>query len=283
VEIGADCFRDSLDFLGRSFPVGSKLLHLWGSLTATGDQPAILDAVPGSQFFRACPPTFGGVWQITTTAIEYRRDAGEGTLLPLADIAISQVPAGLAFTRRTVMQLQVFANDGVDTRMFFMDANQSITIVAQEVCVRWMAPPGTQDIEGRTVPADRNLPRAGLVIDAFVGTSLSRIEQPPGDNSSVIFTTHLAVPATVRGVVEIPPYAQEVTVYQAATTGTASVSWEQHYGNPNTGSVEVGALPFMPGLRRTQPESGMFNASHLRTDIDPDNARFFSLRWVVRP
>lgn len=282
-----NCVFDLAGFHGRSLDVGGKMLHLWGVVSPDTDVAgSFRNTVPGPQFFRKCPPASAGLWQITTSAVEYRRDTRNQPLDPLPDSAISLLPGGTVapFTRRTITQLQVSANDGVDQRIFEMDANQSITIVAQDVCVRWMAPEGTVDV--LSLPGEQlaNLGRVGAVFDAFLGTSISRIESTPGNNSSAALTRYLFVPAGVRASLEIPSYAQDVTIYQDPSFGTSAVMWTMMWGDPNVGSaaIPLAALPFLPGLRRTAP-TPLPNASHLWTDIDPDFGRFFTLRWTIRP
>lgn len=162
-----------------------------------------------------------------------------------------------------------------------MDANQSITIVAQDVCIDWLGPAGTRDVQGWNAEQRANAPLSGLAIDCFLDISLTRIESAPGANSTVTLTKHLFVPAATIGAIAIPAYAQSVTISQEPTLGTASVMWTQIYGNP--AFLTLAALPFIPGQRQTTQQSLLSNASHLRTDIDPDFARFFTLAWVIRP
>lgn len=274
-------------FSGRSRPAASKLAHVWASVSPTAATPGnyIIPFVEGSQLFRKCHVAGEpGNWQITTTAVEYQRDSNEGpALLPLPDTAITQIPAGLNPVRRTQIQLFVTASDGAGIRKFYMDCNQSLSITAQECCVHWFWPPNSVDVQGLLPPPRDALTRTGLVVDAFIDAGVSRIESAPGSNSTCTFTTHLSVAAGQVGVTEIPPYAQAVTIYQALALGSASVVWTQHYGDPTTGSIEVGAFPFIVGQRRTQQAGFLGNVTHLVTDVDPDNARLFTLVWLIRP
>lgn len=293
---GNNCAPDLTGFAGRSEPVASRIFHLWGSISPGGDQSTYLDPTRSAPVANMCRGHDGGVWQITTTAKEYRRLVEEGTALPLLDTAISDVPVGVdPFTRRTVVQLRVYASDGVDEREFEMDANQSITIVAQDVCAYWLGPrgetaggaddnTGMRDVLNLQGP-ERNLPRSGMVIDAFLGVSVSRIEQPPGHNSEVLLTKHLFVPEGERGSIAIPAYANRVTIYQEPTLGSSSVMWTQTLGDPNgvSGFMTLAALPFIVGERKTEPEAILPNASHLWSDIDNDADRFFTLVWTIRP
>jgi len=280
------CETSARIFSGRSSVAGGKGLHLWGAVAPiTGLQSAYVEAGAGFQIFNDCPKS-PGLWQITSAVAEYVRQSGEGSLLPLDETALTQTPVGVQPShRRTQIQLRVNASDGTSGRMFDMDANQSITVVAQSVCVDWLGPPGTLDVQYFTAAQRAAVPLTGMVVDSFLGVSLSRIEESPGENSTAVLTRHLYVPAATRGSIQIPPYAQEVTIYQAPTLGISSVMWTQTYGDPNglSGSMAIGALPFIVGQRRTQQESTIPNASHLWTDIDPDTDRFYTLSFTIRP
>lgn len=285
VELDVECLERAAPFGGRSAPVGFRGFHFWGSVApGDGTLEQWVDPIAGSQLFRQCPMP-PGLWQITTTAVEYRRSAGEGILLPLSDNAYLEVPTGVTpFTRRSgMMQLEVSANDGVDQRLFQMDCNQSIVVVAQSVCINWWGPPGTQDVQGRVPQAS---PLTGFVCDSFIGVALSRIEEDPGNNSTAILTKHLFVPAGERASIPIPAYAESVTIYQEPTLGAAAVMWTQTLGDPNSASgfLSQAALPFLAGQRMTTQQMIMPNASHLWTDADLTvGGRFFTLAWVIRP
>lgn len=302
IRIDDECLAPALRMGARSVVVGAKTIHLWASVApggtvATWLDPPLSSAPVESQIFNVCSTATAGLWQITTTAAEYRRNAGEEGLLPLPDSAIRQIPAGLApYTKRTIMGLRVWANDGADLRQFDMDANQSIMIVAQSVCIAWTGPRNTVGTDAANTVEILGMPdamrerapigeRTGIVVDSFLGVSLARIEENAGDNSEVLCTRHLFVPAATRGSLEIPPYANEVIIYQEPTLGTSSVMWTQTLGDPNggSGSIALAALPFIVGQRRTQQESILPNVSHLQTDIDPDNTRFFTAVFKVRP
>lgn len=275
-------------YSARSFPVGAKGAHLFGSIATDGNEPQATYADPSifGALWRDCISGIPGLWQITTTAKEYRRLITEAGVVALPDTAISDIPAGVApFTRRTVVQARVQANDGADERVFDMDANQSIAIVAQEVCVYWLGPSGMVDLLHFTAAQRNAITRSGMVIDCFFGLSLSRIEQQPGSNESVTLTRHLFVPATTRGSIAIPSYARAVTIFQEPTLGTSSVMWTQTLGDPNGGSgfMTLAALPFIPGERKTEPEELLPNASHLWSDVDNQFDRFFTISWLIRP
>lgn len=278
--------NDPLLYGARSFPVGAKGVHLWGSIAPDATQATYTDPSIFAMLWRDCADASGGLWQVTTTVKEYRRNVSDVATLPLPDTAISQVPAGVEpFTRRTVVQVRIQANDGADERLFDMDANQSISVVAQRVCVYWLGPSGMVDLLNFTAAQRESLRRTGMVIDAFLGLSLSRIEQQPGSNESVTLTRHLYVPAGSRGSIAIPPYARQVTIYQEPTLGSSSIMWTQTLGDPNgvSGFMTLAALPWIVGERKTEPEAVLPNASHLWSDVDNQSDRFFTLVWTIRP
>lgn len=302
IRIDDDCLAPALRMGARSVVVGAKTIHLWATVAPDGTvatwlDPPLSSAPVESQIFNVCSTAAAGLWQITSTAVEYRRQVSETPTLPLPDSAIRQLPAGIApYTKRTIMGLRVWANDGADLRQFDMDANQSCTIVAQSVCIAWTGPRNTVGTDAANTVEILGMPdglrelapigtRTGMVVDSFLGVALSRIEEEPGDNSVVLCTRHLFVPLATRGSIEIPPYANEVTIYQEPTLGTSSVMWTQTLGDAAglSGSIALASLPFIVGERRTEQESILPNVSHLRTDLDNDFNRFFTLVFRVRP
>lgn len=277
---------DGFPYLGRSVVLGSKHTHLWGATASpTATRAAFQRFVQGDIFIPTCTHGPAGLFQITSAAREFQRASAEVTIFPLGDNAANQPPAGVdPPTLRTQVQLRVTANDGTSTRVFEMDCNQSICIVAQDVCVQWLGPVGTRDVQNWTTVQLAGAGLTGFVFDAFLEVGVSRIEAAPGDNSSVILTQHLPVPANTVPTIAIPAYAEAVTIYQAVTLGNASVMWTQHIGDPAgiAGSMEIGAIPFIPGQRKTQPNIELGHATHLQPDID-NAERFFTLVWTIRP
>lgn len=223
-----------------------------------------------------------GLWQVTTSVTEYLRSAQEGTLNPLQEQALNDPALGLPanFSRRSQIKLRIQCSDGVSKRQLDMDMNQSVMVVARKLCASWLYPAGTIDVTGLQTEGAA-FSRSGFVLDSFVGVSFTRCEEALGTETA-IFTTHLFVAAGAQGVAPIPAYARSVTIYQAASIGNASVMWTQTYGNPSVASIEIGALPFIAGARKTQPEEIVPDAQFLRSDIDNAD-RFFTLVWSIRP
>lgn len=258
--------------------------HLWGTVATDDDSPWASFAIPFIESETVLDDCDHGLWQVTTSVTEYLRSAGEGTLNPLQEQAINDPALGVPanFSQRSQIKLRLQCSDGVAKRQLDMDLNQSVMVVARKLCASWLFPAGTRDVTGLQTQGPA-FALGGFVLDSFVGISFTRCEESLGTETA-IFTTHLFVAQNTQGVARIPAYARSVTIYQAASIGNASVMWTQHYGNPTVASIEIGALPFIAGARKTQPEEIVPDAQFLRSDIDADpNGRFFTLVWSIRP
>lgn len=278
---------DGSAYLGgraRDVSCSTRRVHLWSVVATSNATPHATYAIPFIETEEILDACDHGLWQISTSAVEYVRSTGVGTLNPLSDEALNDpsLGGGATQSRRTEMKLRVRASDGATPRLFDIDLNQSVMVVARKICAALLVPPGAIDVNNQPTGAAA-FARSGFVADSFVGLSFTRCEEAPGDNSDAILTTHLFVAAGLQGVATIPPFAREVTIYQAATIGNASVMWTQHYGNPAVASIEIGALPFIAGARKTQSEIVLPDAQFLRSDIDGAADRFYTLVWSIRP
>lgn len=220
---------------------------------------------------------------VTTDAIEVLRAAGD----PIGPLSAEVIqtgdplpPGARRLQNRSLLKVGVTLVRGTVQHRFFMDFNQQVEVHASSVAIDLFAPDNFE-VTAMSPPFPAGLTRAGLVADELVGTSIIRIEQPTG-LKDVIFTENIFVAQNTRAVLAVPPYAVGLTVYQASV-GAAETAWEMHYGDPIVGSVEVGTIPFIPAARKTEPLIETPNVTHLRTGIDVDADRFFTLRWTIRP
>jgi hypothetical protein len=154
---------------------------------------------------------------------------------------------------------------------------------ADRVCVDWLGPVNMYDVSDITpgmVPPARG---PGFVVDEWLGISLVRMEESVGSNT-VTLTTHIFVPAGTQGVITVPPFATEVTVYQDPTLGAAAVSWTMMYGNPTIlgNVIPIGVIPFIAGARKSMENIELPDVTHIQTDAD-NSDRFFTMRWTIRP
>lgn len=292
---GADCE----DMRGRVARRGvfKGAMHLFGSVSPNRELAQIgYLPIPeaGSGWWPKCPPAAAcaSTWLVSTTGDEIQRSISEEAVGPLHEnlfLPQNALPAGASRSiGRTQIKAVITANTGSGERRFFADVGQAIEIQADTVSVDWMAPSDeTNQFFDVGMAGKRPTPEptaVGIVIDARVGVEVALIENPIG-LFDVVFTNHLVVPLNTRGTIPVPPFARAVTINQAATLGAASVQWEMHYGDPAllATTVEHGAIPFIPGLRKTEPGIELGDTTHLRTDTDANANRFFTLRWTIRP
>lgn len=284
------CAQDGRRDLGgrvKYGPEGIAQRHLFGSVAspnAAQNQYATFDQAEGHR--EVCVAGGHGcarTYVVSLTGREIQRSSNDGSFAPLPLQAFDQLPAGAVLAPRSQLKFRISAQLHSGQRQFFADAGQSFEIQANCICIDWWAPSAFVEVTDRTLATISE--QSGFVIDALLGASAAAIEDPIG-MPSLTFTTHLVVTAGTQGVVQIPPFATDVTIYQAFTLGTASTMWTQWYGDPSVlaPAIEMGAMPFLPGLRKTQPEMVLPDATHLQSDIAADGAdRLFTLRWTCRP
>ena len=221
----------------------------------------------------------GRIYAVSLTGRDLIRVSDEIPIGALPISAFDLAPAGAVLTQRSQLKFQIDAYLDSGKRTFQADAGQTFHVEATRVQVSWLAPTNFVEVNDATASAAGT--RTGMVLDSLMGASVAATESSVGDDE-VVYTTHLFVPANTQPAIAIPPFADRVTIYQN-TGGAASVLWTQHYGDPAVASIEASTLPWIPGGRRTHPESVMHDATHLQPDLDPDNARFYTLRWSIRP
>jgi hypothetical protein len=80
----------------------------------------------------------------------------------------------------------------------------------------------------------------------------------------------------------VPQYAREVAVYQ--DTGGAAGPWRVWAGDPALPGISLGQIAHMPpDVRQTEPRTVLPRATHVQTDVDEANDRFFAITWRIRP
>lgn len=262
----------------QPFAAGMGVIRLFGSMGATVDvYPAFTKQVAMKNVCEGCPRT----WVVTLTGREIQRFSSETPLRALLLADFDNPPVGALSVPRTQLKFAISADLGfAGRRRFFVDAGQTFEVEASRICIDWLAPEiFLPVVDNQSSPPVT--PLTGFVVDAMIGAEAAIVENAIGLTEAT-FTTHLAVAAGTAGNIIVPPYAQQVIVYQNPS-GAASTQWVQAYGVAPVGPFDIGSLPFIPGERRTEQETLLPDATHLRTDIDPANARFFTMRWTIRP
>lgn len=261
--------------------------YLFGSLASPGAPPLPsqwLQPIVREGFWEKCNDCGAGSWSICCTSIEILRSVESA--LPLGRTAVESgttLPAGAMLRRRTQLKIAVEASLESGSRLFFLDSNQTIQLNATDVCVSLYAPANLYEPIAPTnlAPSGQISERSGLVVDAIIGVTRARIEGTPGISTGIL-TSNTFVAANTRAVIQIPPFASSVVIYQTSAGGAAGV-FEMHYGDPTIGSLEVGTIPFIAGARKTQPEILNPDATDIRTDLDAASDRFFAFRWTISP
>jgi hypothetical protein len=272
---------------GRARPYEGRGVHLFGTLASPSSSTGFLQ--PTKRIGRWAQRGAGdccGLWMIETTIVEIIRGVSEIPLTPLPDIDFGNgvpLPTGAVRVRnRGQLKLVVNAEMAASDREFFMDTNQTLEVSASCICGEYFVPENFVDVTQFTAAELAAVPAVtGLVVDAMLYVAFTRLEQSVGDRECT-YTTHLHVPADTSGVIPIPPFATEVTIYQD-TQGAASAQWTQWIGDPSVGlPLQIGTIPWVLGQRKTLEEIVLPDATHLQTDQDVDQ-RFFTMRWTIRP
>lgn len=251
-------------------------MQYFGSIGNPGDP--IVSPFPAVETVRTKEWTAGAnrarLWRVVSTVREVQRRSGNEVLVPLQTGTIERDGRD-----QTLLKLGVSVTGmGFDPRLFLIDVGSSLELWGEKVTVRWIAPPGVDEVAPGTTPAtavNQN------IIDGLLGVQIVGIETPLTGGAHL--TLHRTVGANAALAIPIPRGARDVTVYQTAA-GAASIEWTWFYGDPNTvtPSWNLGALPFIAGQRRTDTISVVPGATHVVTDtaVLP---RFFTIVWTIRP
>lgn len=202
---------------------------------------------------------------------------------PLPPLSYGEIVNAPANDRAAVLggaiKLSIDAELDGGRRAFTIDAGQTIELVARSVSVELVAPHGSS-----SVPAQSGLPitpLAGVIFDAIAGTSLVRTEAPIGSPTATL-SEMIVIPQNASATIAVPSFATAVEIMQT-TAGAAATSWPAFFGNPTTGGLQVGSIPFLVGLRASVPGASFSGATHVQTDVDPAAPRFATLRWTIQP
>lgn len=188
-------------------------------------------------------------------------------------------PAGQALTRTSLLSLRVIASGSRGAVIFDMDpTGPPIELVAEHVNAWILAPLNSQEITKETptptiVGAVGNTERVTVSIDAIRTSKGAYVTRS---------TVPIRVDAHAQGQIIVPPYSREVTIYQD-NLGGAALEWEQYFGRPGGPGVLAGPIPFMAGLRKSEPAILSPMVTLIASDVDPANARFFSAVFQIKP
>ncbi len=265
---------------GRNF-------QLFSSITTPGFgiadfQPLTFGVTDASEQFR---PDWCGLqdrlWRVRTSGKELQRSAGD----PTAPLLHSQIvapnttalPAGTSRGGSVTYKLQVKVRSNSGLYQFFMDAGQPIEVVGKDVSVGIFGPTNAFVVTSNT---NTNQLR-GILLDAVLGVSIDAAEQSLAQHS-VRLTQHFFVLLNTRVSIPVPNYARQLAVFTG--TGPNPAAWDRLIGDPAliTNALRTGTVDFA-GPTSTRQSSTVGDETHLRTDLDVNNSRFFTVVWTIRP
>lgn len=221
------------------------------------------------------------LWRIRSTGREVLRFAGNGTT-PLTRSQIeqpSQLPAGASANEVTHYKKLIKLQSRALTTQLVLDIGQTIELYGFSVDIDILAPANAVEISN--APGSADVDRSGLVADTILAVEILAIEAPLG-NRVGRFTQHVSVAANTQETIAVPFGAIGVRIIQTPA-GTASTAWNRFIGDPAIhASLNVGVLNFTARVSDlSSTEIG--DCTHLQTDLDALNDRFYTLIWRIRP
>jgi hypothetical protein len=270
---------------GRATPAEAGIaFHYFGAVATLAVTPSGATFLPFTQPYvveRDRCRKRKGVLRLALAGREIQR-SGEGPFEPLdttifgAPILIP--PAGASVSPRTQIKAAVIFDDHSPCpRTLFFDIGQTIEIVSDCcVSIALMMPVGMAQVG---LPPPAAIINA-LVIDAFIKVGIWELEAPIGALGGH-FTDTVVVPANTTVAIPVPDGAQEVQIFQS-TAGAAALSFTMWYGDPTIigDAQEHGVISFEPVQRET-PIKRVGNATHIRTDLNANDARMFTVVWRI--
>lgn len=215
------------------------------------------------------------LWVIECGVDEAYRDVSEGVVSPLTYQQIIARQGATGFSRRGVVQLEIFLERYGGEARFRIDGGQTIEVYAVSVSINLLVPTTFVEVA-------RHLPTPagqgdGTVVDNVTRIGILSIEESRGRRDA-LFSQRIQSPANQSVVVEIPPFAREAQIRQGPD-GNPSQVWTGDYG-PFTSTGRV-SIPFHPTNRETE-RFLLGDYSHLRSDIDV-NDRQFVASYRIQP
>lgn len=279
---------------GRSAKPGTpETVHVFGTVS-TG-AAGVYNAFTRHQksFSNPCADLHGAprLWLVESFAIEVQRfqALGGGPLAPLtrdqitstAALPAAVAPLGSSRTEKSQLGIFIQGTRAAGATVYDIDAGQSLEIYGATVQAGPLMPAGFVDVDNEG--AANVAAVEGLLVDAIIGATVIPIEESVGRRFAYR-TVHAAPALNTRAVVPVPPGAVEATITQTGA-GAASVQWETWYGDPAVAAqaVQAGEIPFIAGARQSEPMALTPAITHLRSDLDVLNARFFTIVFRIQP
>lgn len=252
-----------------------KQIQYFGAIgTGTPATFPIVDRVRGASWLNG----YGKprLWRVVSMVQEVQRFT-QGSLPPLQPGMILADGVYRSLLRLGISVSEMGFEAGTGGRgPFLIDAGESLELWGTGVRVNWIAPAGINE----NAPAPPELAATGLVLDGMLGVKIIGIETPLGHTAKL--TDYRGILANARATIQVPAGASDVTIYQSSL-GVASAAWLWNYGTFALPGFELGQIPFIAGQRRSHTISVAPSATHIVSDVDANNDRFFTVVWTIRP
>lgn len=218
------------------------------------------------------------LWRIRTSGVEVQRFVGDPTgPLTRPEILGPATPAGASRGGSVTYKFRVTVCSLSGNYEFLMDAGQPIEVYGHRIQVAAVGPTNAVEV----TPVTDSGTRQGLLIDSIVGASILASEASLGQ-TEVRFTQHLSVAAGAQTSIPVPEHAVGIKVYTGS--GPVPLVWTTHIGDPAIlgTALAVGTINFT-GDTSADRSIQIGDATHVRTDINANSARFFTIVWTIRP
>lgn len=222
------------------------------------------------------------LWRVRSSGLQVLRATGD-SVTPLRREQITnpnQLPAAASRSPILALKKRIKIQGYTEETNITIDIGESIELYGFSVDIDLVGPPGTIVVSDG-VSTSLTATATGLVFDAALGVEVLAIEAPLGKKRAKL-TQHVPVLLNTQPTIAVPTAATEVKILQT-TAGTASTSWNRFVGDPAVhASIQTGPITFT-GRISDDRANELGNATHLQTDLDAVNDRFYTLIWTIEP
>jgi len=268
--------------LGRAPGKCSRQMQLFAAVSTTfaeANYVPIEDPIreASDQFVPSWRPNGERLWRVRSAGLELQRSSGDG-VAPLTQAAIVSGPtATQSRGGSSVFKIRVDVTSDTGNYFFDMDCGQPVEVYGKTVAITVLGPSNAfvvhQGNETETL--------SGVLVDALLSTAINAAEESLGQ-TEVHLTQHFAVAANTQVAIPVPQRARGLQVYTGV--GPNPAQWIRHIGDPLriTNTLQVGTVDFA-GANSVLESSPVGDETHILTDIDVNNARFFTVVWTIKP
>jgi hypothetical protein len=217
------------------------------------------------------------LWRVRSMGAELQRSSADGQA-PLTETAIvgPATPAGASRSNTVTFKTRVRVQSQTGFYEFDMDMGQPVEVFGKSVRAVVLGPSNGFQV----TPTTQSNTLQGIVLDAVVRIGINAAEVSLGQ-TAVRLTSHHFVLRNTRVTIAVPRFARALKIYTGV--GAMPASWERHIGDPAIiTSLLTGTVDFA-GPTSIDASNQVGDETHLRTDLDANNDRFFTIVWTIKP